>query len=79
MLQSATAALQLARCQSNHEPGAVCSLAAVRGQNMQISGGQSPAGGTTLGRPALGRDTGCQHLVMSTTSTLDREFYPSKV
>ena len=24
MLQSATAALQLARCQSNHEPGAVC-------------------------------------------------------
>ena len=56
-----------------------CSLAAVRGQNMQISGGQSPAGGTTLGRPALGRDTGCQHLVMSTTSTLDREFYPSKV
>ena len=56
-----------------------CSLAAVRGQNMQISGGQSPAGGTTLGRPALGRDTACQHLVMSTTSTLDREFYPSKV
>ena len=56
-----------------------CSLAAVRGQNMQISGGQSPAGGTTLGRAALGRDTGCQHLVMSTTSTLDREFYPAKV